>query len=142
MLIAVSGNTPGNQAKIEARNQQQKKRDRKAYAQSQCPQHAVAAASVGDHVVKGRTEAGNNGDDENYDDDAHLEEVRRMRQCISSAATGPNVKAIAIGRWRFEPKLWPSLATGVFVLVTLSLGEWQTRRAQEKLELQARIEAL
>ena len=52
------------------------------------------------------------------------------------------MKAIAIGRWRFEPKRWPSFATVIFVLLTLSLGEWQTRRAKEKLELRARIDAL
>lgn len=65
-----------------------------------------------------------------------------MRQCIASPVTGQSVKAITVGRWRFEPKLWPSLAAAVFVLLTLSLGEWQTQRAQEKLELRARIEAL
>jgi surfeit locus 1 family protein len=65
-----------------------------------------------------------------------------MWQCIASPLTGQSVNAIKIGRWRFEPKLWPSLAAAAFVLLTFSLGEWQTRRAQEKLELQARIDDL
>ena len=52
------------------------------------------------------------------------------------------MRPIAIGRWRFEPTLWPSLVAGLFILLTLSLGEWQAGRAREKQALQARIDAL
>ena len=52
------------------------------------------------------------------------------------------MNAIAIGKWRFEPRPWPSLAAAVLVMLTLSLGQWQARRAQQKVESQVRIDAL
>lgn len=45
------------------------------------------------------------------------------------------------GRWQFAPHLWPTVATAVFVVLTLSLGNWQVQRATYKRTLQARADA-
>jgi surfeit locus 1 family protein len=52
------------------------------------------------------------------------------------------VKPIDFGPWSFKPAFWPSLAAAVMAVLTFSLGEWQTRRAQEKQETQAKLESL
>jgi surfeit locus 1 family protein len=39
------------------------------------------------------------------------------------------------GNRRFRPGLVPSIAAAVFIALAVSLGNWQTRRAEEKLEL-------
>lgn len=41
---------------------------------------------------------------------------------------------VRIGGWRFRPGLVPSIAAAGFIVLTLSLGNWQTRRAEEKTE--------
>lgn len=46
-----------------------------------------------------------------------------------------------IGGWDFAPRAVPTLAAIAFVALTLSLGRWQDRRAGEKLERQALLEA-
>lgn len=48
---------------------------------------------------------------------------------------------IALGRYRFSPRLVPTLAALVVFVLTLSAGNWQTRRAAEKLALQQRLDA-
>lgn len=48
---------------------------------------------------------------------------------------------LAIGRWRFAPSLWPTLAASFFFVLTLWLGNWQSGRAEEKRALQARYDA-
>ena len=40
----------------------------------------------------------------------------------------------------FKPGLVPSIAAAAFIALTIALGGWQTRRAEEKLELGRRIE--
>ena len=47
--------------------------------------------------------------------------------------------SIDIGRWRFRPALVPGLVAATLVFATLSLGNWQTRRAAEKLDLAKRL---
>lgn len=44
-------------------------------------------------------------------------------------------------RWR-RPRALPSLVAAAVVLLTVSLGNWQMRRAEEKLAVQASIDAL
>ena len=46
-----------------------------------------------------------------------------------------------IGRFAFTPRLVPTLAMVLFVALTLSLSRWQSHRAAEKRELQARMES-
>ncbi len=45
-------------------------------------------------------------------------------------------------RYRFRPRLIPTLAMLVIVVATTLLGNWQTRRAQDKLALQAQQDSL
>jgi surfeit locus 1 family protein len=45
------------------------------------------------------------------------------------------------GQWEFAPGLWPTLAAVFFFVLTLSLGNWQSGRADFKRELQARYDA-
>jgi surfeit locus 1 family protein len=40
----------------------------------------------------------------------------------------------------FRPGLVPSLATAAFIALTIALGNWQSRRAEEKLEIGRRID--
>jgi len=47
---------------------------------------------------------------------------------------------VQIGRWEFSPALWPTLAALFFFVLTLSLGNWQSGRAEYKRELQARYD--
>jgi surfeit locus 1 family protein len=48
--------------------------------------------------------------------------------------------SLRLGRWRFAPGLWPTLATVVFFALTCSLGNWQVHRAAYKRGLQARVD--
>ncbi len=49
-------------------------------------------------------------------------------------------REIRIASWTFRPSWVPSLAAAAFIALTVALGHWQTRRADEKLELGRRIE--
>ncbi len=40
-----------------------------------------------------------------------------------------------VGKWQFDPSLWPSLATLVLLVVLVLLGMWQLRRAEYKRAL-------
>ena len=44
-------------------------------------------------------------------------------------------------RWRFNPGLWPTLATVALFILLVRLGFWQLHRAEEKQELQRRYQA-
>lgn len=48
---------------------------------------------------------------------------------------------IYLGSYRFAPRLVPSLAAILFCVLTVALGNWQTRRAEEKTVLQQRLDA-
>ncbi|MEW6118552.1 MAG: SURF1 family protein [Pseudomonadota bacterium] len=48
---------------------------------------------------------------------------------------------LRVGRWRFAPGLWPTLAAAFFFALTLWLGNWQSGRAEDKRTLQARYDA-
>jgi len=45
------------------------------------------------------------------------------------------------GNWRFRPGLVPGVAAAGFIALTLALGHWQTRRAEEKLELGRQLDS-
>lgn len=45
------------------------------------------------------------------------------------------------GRYRFRPALWTTIAAAVAIAATLTLGNWQLNRAQEKTILSRSIEA-
>jgi surfeit locus 1 family protein len=48
---------------------------------------------------------------------------------------------IRIAGRAFKPGLVPSIAAAAFIALTVALGGWQTRRAEEKLELGRQIDA-
>jgi surfeit locus 1 family protein len=48
---------------------------------------------------------------------------------------------LRVGQWQFAPALWPTLAALFFFVLTLSLGNWQSGRADTKRALQARYDA-
>jgi surfeit locus 1 family protein len=48
---------------------------------------------------------------------------------------------LRVGSWQFAPTLWPTLAALFFFVLTLSLGNWQSGRADTKRALQARYDA-
>lgn len=48
---------------------------------------------------------------------------------------------ISFGRYRFKPGAVPTLAALFVCAATVSLGNWQTRRAEEKMALQHRLDA-
>ncbi len=48
---------------------------------------------------------------------------------------------LRVGQWEFAPTLWPTLAALIFFVLTLSLGNWQSNRADTKRALQARYDA-
>ncbi len=47
---------------------------------------------------------------------------------------------LRVGSWQFAPTLWPTLAALLFFVLTLSLGNWQSGRADTKRALQARYD--
>jgi surfeit locus 1 family protein len=47
---------------------------------------------------------------------------------------------LRIGAWRFAPTVLPTLAALFFFALTLSLGNWQSERAETKRALQARYD--
>lgn len=51
------------------------------------------------------------------------------------------MKGISFGSYRFAPRLAPTLAALLVCLLTISLGNWQTRRAEQKMTLQAQLDA-
>ena len=50
------------------------------------------------------------------------------------------MNGIRIGERVFRPGLATSVAAAAFIALTVSLGNWQTRRAEDKLELSRKIE--
>ena len=50
------------------------------------------------------------------------------------------MNGIHIGERVFRPGLATSVAAAAFIALTVSFGDWQTRRAEEKLELSRKIE--
>src|SRR5712691_3476326 len=50
------------------------------------------------------------------------------------------MNGIRIGERVFRPGPASSIAAGAFIALTVSLGNWQARRAEEKLELSRKIE--
>jgi len=48
---------------------------------------------------------------------------------------------LRVGPWQFAPTVLPTLAALFFFVLTLSLGNWQSGRADTKRELQARYDA-
>jgi len=48
---------------------------------------------------------------------------------------------LRVGSWQFAPTVLPTLAALFFFVLTLSLGNWQSGRADAKRELQARYDA-
>jgi surfeit locus 1 family protein len=49
--------------------------------------------------------------------------------------------SVDIGRWRFTPALMPAVIAAALIVATVALGNWQTRRAEEKTELSRRLDA-
>jgi surfeit locus 1 family protein len=52
------------------------------------------------------------------------------------------MRGVRIGRWRFAPPAWASVLSLAVAVTAVSLGNWQTGRAEEKLARQARIDSL
>jgi surfeit locus 1 family protein len=52
------------------------------------------------------------------------------------------IHAMRIGGRSFRPGLATSIAAAAFLALTLALGNWQTRRAEEKIELGRRLQEL
>ena len=52
------------------------------------------------------------------------------------------MRGVRIGRWRFAPPAWASVLAIAVAVAAVSLGNWQTGRAEEKLARQARIDSL
>src|SRR3954469_20230886 len=50
------------------------------------------------------------------------------------------MRHIDIGPYRFSPRLVPTLVAVIICASTIALGQWQTRRAQEKTLLQQRLD--
>jgi len=50
------------------------------------------------------------------------------------------IRGIRIGSLRFSPGLAPSIAAAAFIVLTLSLGNWQARRAEEKTEAARKLD--
>jgi surfeit locus 1 family protein len=55
--------------------------------------------------------------------------------------TAVEPRGISLAGYRFAPRLIPTLAAIAIFVVTLSAGNWQTRRAAEKFALQQRLDA-
>ena len=52
------------------------------------------------------------------------------------------MRGMRIGRWRFAPPVWASVLALAVSATALSLGNWQTGRAQGRQAQQARLDAL
>lgn len=55
--------------------------------------------------------------------------------------TAESRSGVTLAGYRFAPRLVPTLAAIAVFVLTLSAGNWQTRRAAEKLALQQRLDA-
>lgn len=49
-------------------------------------------------------------------------------------------RGMRIGGWRFQPGLAASVSAAAFIVLALSLGNWQSRRAEEKIEAARKID--
>jgi len=50
------------------------------------------------------------------------------------------LRGMRIGDLRFRPGLAPSIAAAAFIVLTLSLGNWQARRAEEKVQAARKLD--
>src|SRR6266571_1493134 len=66
--------------------------------------------------------------------------ARRRAFPAPSVLLVKTMNGIRIGERVFRPGLATSAAAAAFIALTVSLGNWQTRRAEEKLELSRKIE--
>lgn len=128
------------ETEVVSGHQHQEQGNGQAHPNGKRASHALATVSLGNHVVKRGTKAAKYGNEEHDDNDAHANPEVEYGNGKTIAAT--IVTGISFGRYRFSPQPVPTIATIVFVALTVSLGNWQTRRADEKMALQQRLDAL
>ena len=65
--------------------------------------------------------------------------MREFGQCnaviVAMPEIGREAKLLKFGNWQFRPAVLPGIAALLAVALAVSLGNWQTRRAAEKLAL-------
>lgn len=118
-----------NPAQLVCDQDEDEQRHRKSDPQRQGANGVVSAAFVSDQKHHGRPQARNDQHKRDHDDDfqdrappIEAGDCRRMES--------PRLKRKGIAPL-------PSIAALVLVALTVSLGNWQTRRAEEKIALQA-----
>src|SRR5262249_41019922 len=76
------------------------------------------------------SEARENRDKDQDDDDFHAGGNGSQRVYSNPSST---MSGISIAGRSFRPGWLPSLAAAAFIALTIALGDWQTRRAEDKL---------
>src|SRR6266705_5056237 len=133
---AASADLPWNEAEVIAGHEQQEQRQRQSDAQRERLHGALGLAVVGHQEKQRRAQARQNRDEQEDDDDFH---GAAAGTCCAECTPGGFMTGIRSGRV-FRPGVASGIAAAAFIALAISLGNWQTRRAEEKLELGRRLD--
>src|SRR5207302_9157353 len=128
----VSADLARYEAEVVASHEQQEQRQRQSDAQRERLHGAPGLAAVGHQKEQRRTQARQNRDEQEDDDDFHGAAAGTFRVEFTPCEI---VTGIRIGGRTFRPRVAPGIAAAAFIALAVSLGNWQARRAEEKLEL-------
>lgn len=121
-------------------HQQNKQGEGKAYPHCKHFDGAIRLTFVLDEIVECAGKAGENEDDEQQGKNAHERDHSRKPQ-FNWIAVSMHWLNLTLGKWKFAPSFWPSVAALFFLVLTLWLGNWQLERANSKRALQAHYDA-
>src|SRR5256885_7573361 len=128
----VSADLARYKAQVVAGHEQQEQRQRQPDAQRERLHGALGLAAVGHQKEQGRAQARQNRDEQQDDDDFHGAAAgtfcAEFTPCEIMTGTGIRGRT-------FRPGIAPGFAAAAFIALAISLGNWQARRAEEKLEL-------
>src|SRR5262249_19319104 len=126
------GDLAGDEAEVVARHQQQEQGDRQSDPHRERLDGPFGLPAVVHEEEQCRAEAREYRDEDQDDDDFHAG-GNRLRRVYSNPSAAMS-SGIRIAGRAFRPGWIPSLAAAGFVALFIALGNWQTRRAEEKLE--------
>src|SRR2546423_11271161 len=133
----VSADLARYKAEVVAGHEQQEQRQRQSDSQRERLHGAPGVAAVGHQKKHRRAQARHNRDEQEDDDDFHGAAAGTFcAECTPcEIMTGIRIRGRA-----FRPGIAPGVAAAAFIALAISLGNWQARRAEEKLELGRRLD--
>src|SRR5205814_634871 len=128
----VSADLARYKAEVVAGHEQQEQRQRQPDAQRERLHGAPGLPAVGHQKEQARAQARQNRDEQQDDDDFHGAAAGTFCAEFTPCEI---MTGIRIRGRTFRPGIAPGFAAAAFIALAISLGNWQARRAEEKLEL-------